>query len=99
MEEAADYIPHFIGLPMLQFPDADDSWRDLSACLNGSVDFFDYKQRAAQIALCNTCPVWDHCLEFALRNEEKDGVWGGHTPDERKVIVKQRKKEALSHVA
>jgi WhiB family redox-sensing transcriptional regulator len=35
------------------------------------------------IAICETCPVRDECLEFALNTKQEHGVWGGMTPDER----------------
>ncbi|WP_338676769.1 WhiB family transcriptional regulator [Streptomyces sp. SCSIO 30461] len=34
-------------------------------------------------ALCATCPVRDECLDFAVENGLKEGVWGGCTPAER----------------
>lgn len=33
--------------------------------------------------LCATCPVQKLCLEFALVNDERIGLWGGLTPGER----------------
>jgi len=29
------------------------------------------------ISLCKICPVRSLCLEFALVNDEKHGIWGG----------------------
>lgn len=37
------------------------------------------------------CPLLQQCLEFALINNEKYGVWGGTTPEERKAIRKERR--------
>lgn len=42
------------------------------------------------IAICHRCPVRLTCLDYALTNRIDDGVWGGHTPKERRVILKQR---------
>lgn len=33
--------------------------------------------------LCEKCPVRNLCLEYALINDEVDGLWGGMTPKER----------------
>ena len=33
--------------------------------------------------VCKGCPVQMQCLEWALRNNENFGVWGGMTPQER----------------
>ncbi|HEY9374993.1 WhiB family transcriptional regulator [Streptomyces sp.] len=51
-------------------------------------------------AVCHTCPVWRSCLEEALDRNDKHGVWGGLTPDER-VSVRRRLQRtgALSTVA
>lgn len=34
-------------------------------------------------ALCNTCPVRLQCLQFADETNQREGVWGGLTPQER----------------
>jgi WhiB family redox-sensing transcriptional regulator len=34
-------------------------------------------------AMCDTCPVMGACLQWALDNNERWGVWGGKTYDER----------------
>lgn len=33
--------------------------------------------------VCDGCPVKDHCLRWALDNDECHGMWGGLTPTER----------------
>lgn len=41
-------------------------------------------------AVCVTCPVrWD-CLDEALANREKHGVWGGLTEHQRKRLMRRR---------
>lgn len=37
------------------------------------------------------CPLLKQCLEFAIINNERFGVWGGTLPDERKQIRKFRR--------
>lgn len=37
------------------------------------------------------CPLLAQCLEFALINNERFGVWGGTTPEERRTIRKERR--------
>ena len=67
------------------------TWRDRAACADTDPDLFfsedtvrgTYKQA---IAICNDCPVKDDCLDYALKENLRDGVWGGRTPDERQRI-------------
>lgn len=37
------------------------------------------------------CPLLQQCLEFALINNERFGVWGGTLPEERRQIRKDRR--------
>jgi WhiB family redox-sensing transcriptional regulator len=59
------------------------SWRDLAACLDVvSADhdpfFADSAELQAEaIAICQTCPVRDDCLTFAVRTGQQYGTWGG----------------------
>lgn len=34
-------------------------------------------------SLCHSCPVIDKCFEFALETNQRHGVWGGTSPNER----------------
>lgn len=36
--------------------------------------------------ICRNCPVQIQCMTWALETGVTDGVWGGTTPDERRVI-------------
>lgn len=37
------------------------------------------------------CPLIEACLEFAMTNNERYGVWGGMTPEERAELRKERR--------
>lgn len=37
--------------------------------------------------LCAQCPERTPCLEFALTNQEEEGLWAGTTPDERRKLA------------
>ena len=73
------------------------SWRQRAACRGVDPDIFypvsDDDAGAAK-AICAQCPVREACLEYALVNRERDGVWGGATERERRRIVRQRRKSA-----
>jgi len=40
--------------------------------------------------ICGKCAVQAACLDYALTNDEKFGVWGGETVDERKKRNRRR---------
>ena len=40
--------------------------------------------------VCRACPVIDLCLEYALTNRERYGVWGGKSEMERRKLLKAR---------
>lgn len=41
--------------------------------------------------LCVRCPVKDECLDYAMTNNEKFGVWGGLSAHERKKLRRRIK--------
>jgi len=45
---------------------------------------------AAAKKLCNTCPLKEICLEFAITNQETYGVWGGLGAKARYKLAKRR---------
>jgi WhiB family transcriptional regulator, redox-sensing transcriptional regulator len=68
-----------------------DSWREAAACATSrDVDFFpdpaDLNEISRAKALCAICPVSDECLTWAVETNQTEGIWGGHTPSERRSI-------------
>ena len=67
------------------------NWRAESACLNTDPDVFfpvavgtaAGKLVTRALRICDGCPVKQQCLDYAMRSGEKDGIWGGITPEER----------------
>jgi WhiB family redox-sensing transcriptional regulator len=41
--------------------------------------------------LCNSCIHKTACLSTAINNNEKNGFWGGMTPEERNQLTEQKK--------
>ncbi|HYZ53175.1 MAG TPA: WhiB family transcriptional regulator [Streptosporangiaceae bacterium] len=76
-----------------------DDWTGLAACRRPDVDpewFFPVgdtgpalREVAAAKAVCAGCPVARECLDWALRMGEAAGIWGGTTPEERRVLRRQ----------
>jgi WhiB family redox-sensing transcriptional regulator len=71
----------------------DMSWQDFANCLGVDPDLF-FPERGASTReakeVCRGCVVRDDCLEYALRNGEKFGIWGGMSERERRRIRRQR---------
>ncbi len=80
------------GVAMLLIGD-DKDWTQRANCspLNAEL-FFPQKGGSAKEAkrICDECPVKLECLEDALEDEEKHGVWGGMTANERKTLRSKR---------
>jgi WhiB family transcriptional regulator, redox-sensing transcriptional regulator len=81
------------------FPMSATTWRKQAACRGLDVEAFypvseDEADAAEAKAICAECPVRQACLEHALANREREGVWGGSTERERRRIVRQRRKSA-----
>jgi hypothetical protein len=48
------------------------------------------RQVATARAICARCPVTTQCREWAVRAGEPAGIWGGTTPDERRLLRARR---------
>lgn len=48
-----------------------------------------FMEREAKIT-CMECPYKTRCLQYALKNPELQGIWGGTTEYQRKAIRKGR---------
>jgi WhiB family redox-sensing transcriptional regulator len=67
------------------------TWQRQAACVNADPDlFFPDLGRVAGVlqsvdarTICAGCPVRAPCLNFAIREDIRDGIWGGTLPDER----------------
>src|ERR1700745_3338739 len=68
-------------------------WQDYANCLGVDPDLF-FPERGASTReakeVCRGCVVREECLEYALSNGEKFGIWGGMSERERRRIRRQR---------
>jgi WhiB family redox-sensing transcriptional regulator len=73
------------------------TWRKHAACRGIDPDVFypisDEEAGEAKV-ICDQCAVRESCLEHALANREREGIWGGTTERERRRIHRQRRKSA-----
>lgn len=67
-------------------------WRQKAACnpSKTTLDFFSEDKHEIKLAkqICAQCPVAHECLAFAVKNQEKFGIWGGFTPRERNKVTR-----------
>lgn len=77
-------------------PESEGFSKDNGLCAETYPDaFFPEKGESTSEAkkVCRECPIRDGCLEYALVNDEKFGVWGGLSLRERNKLKRQRAKE------
>lgn len=73
-------------------------WQQHAACRDLDSDLFfpswhtnQHGIKAAQ-EVCSDCPVQPECLEYALINNEKTGVWGGYYLGNPRVRYRLRRR-------
>jgi WhiB family transcriptional regulator, redox-sensing transcriptional regulator len=91
--------PVHLGVPGVRQPDklvqADDNplaWQSDSLCAQTDPEaFFPEKGGSTRDAkkICASCEVRMHCLEYALENDERFGIWGGLSERERRKLRKR----------
>ena len=69
------------------------AWMDVGACKAPANDPEWWWPQSAEdanvslaISICRTCEVQDKCLRYAIRARERDGIWGGTLPSERRRV-------------
>jgi WhiB family redox-sensing transcriptional regulator len=78
-------------------------WQVQGACRgeDSTLFYYDDNERgdnkenktATAKAICGTCKVKQECLAFALQINERYGIWGGTTPEERKSIKRRESRQ------
>lgn len=74
-------------LPGAAFGDGDrPEWQQQAECRNyPHLDWYTNRGESTQLQqqICMGCPVRSECLEYALANREKWGIWGGKSERQR----------------
>lgn len=47
--------------------------------------------QAEAVEACSWCPVLQLCRSYAVAADEREGVWGGTTPAERRALAGRRR--------
>ena len=72
--------------------DAELSWQERALCAQTDPEaFFPEKGGSTREAkkVCVSCEVRAECLEYALENDERFGIWGGLSERERRKLKKR----------
>jgi WhiB family redox-sensing transcriptional regulator len=68
------------------------AWQSDSLCAQTDPEaFFPEKGGSTRDAkrICSSCEVRSQCLEYALQNDERFGIWGGLSERERRKLKKR----------
>lgn len=89
-KETPTFTPH--RLPEYFGPD----WPQHGLCRDAPGDWVDLvehrktnsqtirKRKTYELEMCAACPVKIPCLDFALTTGQREGIWGGTLPSDRK---------------
>jgi WhiB family redox-sensing transcriptional regulator len=80
------------------------SWREIGSCRDSDPNLFyplgrgpTARQQVEEAKeYCRICPSREPCLAFALDTRQELGVWGGTSPDERRVVLRARRMQVAS---
>ncbi|HEV7184052.1 MAG TPA: WhiB family transcriptional regulator [Leifsonia sp.] len=87
--------PVKLGVPGVRVTVDDDNplaWQSDSLCAQTDPEaFFPEKGGSTRDAkrICGSCEVRSQCLEYALANDERFGIWGGLSERERRKLRKR----------
>ena len=79
-------------LYLLEDDGDENSWQERALCAQTDPEaFFPEKGGSTREAkrVCLTCDVRGSCLEYALGNDERFGIWGGLSERERRKLKKK----------
>jgi WhiB family transcriptional regulator, redox-sensing transcriptional regulator len=82
-----------VDLVSLLYGRQDRDWQNRANCMGVDPDLF-FPERGASTReakeVCRGCVVREDCLEYALANGEKFGIWGGLSERERRRLRRAR---------
>lgn len=96
-EEYEDPAPGAVA-PVPAGLNRDRPWVRRALCMGADPELFfpdgtgapALRDEARAKAICAGCPVRSDCLEWALGVGEAEGIWGGTTPYERRLLRRGR---------
>jgi WhiB family redox-sensing transcriptional regulator len=67
-------------------------WQESALCAQTDPELFFPEQGGSTVKarrVCARCEVIEKCLEYALSHQERFGVWGGMSEEERRALEKR----------
>jgi WhiB family redox-sensing transcriptional regulator len=80
-------LSDFTGLSLVPIDSEPAGWQEKALCAQTDPEaFFPEKGGSTREAkrVCTSCEVRAECLEYALENDERFGIWGGLSERERR---------------
>lgn len=74
-------------------PDLDMSWQNSAKCRGADPDLFFPGQSGSDKKakeICENCPVENECLKYAFRTNQRFGIWGKLTWEERRKLLRKQ---------
>lgn len=86
--------PVFLGVPGIRRQQDEEAlaWQSDALCAQTDPEaFFPEKGGSTREAkrICEGCEVRSECLEYALANDERFGIWGGLSERERRKLRRE----------
>lgn len=75
------------------------AWFERAECKEMDPEiFFPLPSQSDRLAIeiCHKCPVMEECGEWATVNAISDGIWGGLTPGQRKLVRERRQEQSMA---
>jgi WhiB family transcriptional regulator, redox-sensing transcriptional regulator len=88
----ASHVEEWEELNLLLGVDEEASWQERALCAQTDPEaFFPEKGGSTREAkrVCLSCEVQSECLEYALENDERFGIWGGLSERERRKLKRR----------
>ena len=81
-----------------------ESWRQIGSCRDSDPNLFyplgrgrsALEQTEVAKSICRACPSRAPCLAFALATRQDLGVWGGTSPEDRRELIRARRRAVAS---
>lgn len=82
-----------LNMPMETITPSDIAWQQQALCAQTGADFF-FPEPGSSVRdakrICGMCDMRSACLDYALSNDERFGVWGGLSEKERLGLRRAR---------